>query len=182
MEKEINDTKDIKETKNNETLKKLKKAGAIFLAGTCLVATASAAVIGYNVENAKSALNIQNIQASNSSIMEIEKKFGKTISGRYLDLLITFSNDYKGDVVKIGDTYISESGKPFNNSLSGCDTMITLADGTSICIDNYEGNGKIYQDAGDVIDPISRDELREDYELSLIKDDKGYSYKLTQKK
>lgn len=182
MENEVVNTEEVKQTKNKDSIKKLKKAGKIFIIGACLVATISAGYVAYNVKNAESALNVQNVQASDSSISEIEKKFGKTISGKYVNLLINFSQDYKGDVVKIGDTYISDSGEPFKNDLEGCDVKLTLSDGTLICVDNYDENAKIYADANDVIDPISKKELRENYELTFAEENGSYSYKLTQKK
>lgn len=163
-----------KQIKNIDKKFKIRATVIMLVFGT--IALTSILVPVYRAAKVERALALQNIVASSEAIEQIEKKFGEDIPGKYVKAYI--NNNCNGSVTRIGDVFISEDGRNFDNTLQGSD-INSVKNNQNITVSGYDMNVKIYSDQGEKIKTISYSDLEENYVLSFEEnDDNSYSYKL----
>lgn len=164
-EKEINVAEEEKEI----TKKKVSRPKKVVAVIAALAIISGAGTFAY----AKSMYKkIENLLSLHNVTMEdgfdaLKDEFGE-IPGWMVDLYLRLSPEYKDqDIIKIGDIYITKSGETFENTLKGRSVSTYTENADKVIIDNFSSNQKLFDDADEVIDPISRKELREDYILEF---------------
>ena len=165
---------DVEEKSSNEEKKSNKKISKSIRVQAAIIA--SLIIVGAGTPTYMYAKNMYNkidtLLSLHNVKMEdgfeaLHEEFGD-IPGWMVDLYLDFSPKYQDqDIIKIGDTYVTESGEPFENTLKGRSVSTYTENDDKVIIDNFSSNQKLFNDADEVIDPISRKELREDYILEF---------------
>ena len=168
-EKEINVAEEEKEDIEEITKNKVSKPKKVVAVIAALAIISGAGTFTYAKSMYKKIDNLLNLHnvTMEDGFDALKDEFGE-IPGWMVDLYLRLSPEYKDqDIIKIGDTYITKSGEPFENTIEGKSFSVYTDSGEEIKIENFDGKQKLINDESEKIDPISRKELREDYILEF---------------
>lgn len=167
MSKRMINTNNVPKIEEKKSLKLIKIKAAILASLIVLGPVAAVTTYAKNMYNKiDTLLSLHNVKMEDG-FEALRDEFGD-IPGWMVDLYLDFSPKYMDqDIIKIGNTYVTESGEPFENTLKGRSVSTYTENADKVIIDNFSSNQKLFNDADEVIDPISRKELREDYILEF---------------